>query len=78
MVTFCAHAMSDSGLCVGVYDEILQLRACNERSLLQRWSLLHEKGAQDVRAEEATLNLQRAYNASLVCELGTVVFEWLA
>ena len=55
---------------MGVYDDALQLRTCNTRSLLQRWSLLHEKGVKGVSAEEAVLNLQRRYNASLVCELG--------
>jgi hypothetical protein len=57
---------------MGLYGGVLQLRDCNTRSLRQRWSFLYEKGYTPQSQEDANLNLERTYNASLTCELGIV------
>jgi hypothetical protein len=59
---------------MGTYGGVLQLRDCNTRSLRQRWTFLYDKGFQPDSQEDADVNLERAYNASLVCELGTCFF----
>ena len=70
LADFSHRCLAVTGLCLGVYDAKLQLRSCNTRSLRQRWSLLHERAAKGISDEDAELNRQRAYNASLVCEIG--------
>jgi hypothetical protein len=62
--------VAGSRLCLGMYGSILQLRKCNTRSFRQRWTLLREKGYKEVSKEEAQLNLERVFNASMVCEIG--------